>query len=74
MTPKQSPILDALDADSYEYLADANPELLAAIEKEVQRGLSPLEIKRMVTLHVGYDRLALALRCYQAARFIAKGD
>lgn len=69
---KPSPILQALDAESYDYLSTAAPELLTAVEQEVANGRSPEAIGRMVAAHVGSDRTALAIRCRQAAAYVQR--
>lgn len=68
----RSPILDALDAESHEYLGNTAPELLSAIESEIASGMRPDAIRRLVAAHVGSDRQALAVRCLQAARHAAR--
>lgn len=70
---KQSPLLAALDAESYEYLVQAAPGIAEAVESEVLAGRTPEQIRRMVLQHVGSERAALAERCCQAARFLARG-
>lgn len=70
---KPSPILQALDAESYNWLSVQAPELLTAIEAEVANGKTPEAIGRMVAAHVGPDRTALAIRCQQAAAYIQRG-
>jgi hypothetical protein len=70
--PKRSPILEAIDADSYDYLETAFPDLLLAIETEVRAGKTPEKVMKLVLQAVGPDRLALAYRCQQAAHHIAK--
>jgi hypothetical protein len=69
---KRSPILVAIDADSYDYLSTAFPDLLAAIEVEVRAGKTPDQIMRLVLQAVGPDRQALAYRCQQAAHHVAR--
>lgn len=61
----------ALDKVSYEWLTEAYPELVEAIEAEVAQGATPTQVKRFVLGHT--QRVELALRCEQAARHIA-GD
>lgn len=69
---KESPILDALDADSHQWLSLQNPDLLTAIEIEMGKGKSPEQIRRMIAAYVGPEREALSLRAYQAARHHAR--
>lgn len=59
----------ALDAASYEWLVSNLPDVAQAIEAEVAAGATPGEIKTAVLRHTG--RLELALRCEQAARWLA---
>lgn len=68
MTISRSPILDALDAESWQWLSATAPELLSAIESEVASGKSPAQIGRLVSAHVGAERNALTVRVFQAAR------
>lgn len=63
---------EAINEDAYEWLARTSPRMLEAIQNELSRGRSPLEIRRLVSMHVGPDRAGLALRCYQAAIYIAE--
>ena len=60
----------ALDQISYEWLAEAHPDLAEAIESEVSQGATPERIKHFVLRHT--QRLELALRCEQAARHMAR--
>lgn len=69
-----SPIIAALDRDSYDWLSTAAPELLDAIESEVAAGRTPEAVGRMVAAHVGAERSALAIRCQQAAAYIARSN
>jgi hypothetical protein len=61
----------ALDKISYEYLATNAPDLVVAIEQELRAGVQPEGVRFAVQRHVGPDREGLALRCEQAARYIA---
>ena len=69
---RRSPILEAIDAESYDYLETAFPDLLIAIETEVKAGKTPEKVMKLVLQAVGQDRLALAYRCQQAAHHITK--
>lgn len=62
-------ITAALDEISFEWLGDVHPQLLEAIEKEMVKGAAPEGIRRHVMQLT--DRLELALRCEQAARYVA---
>jgi hypothetical protein len=62
----------ALDEISYEWLMAQHPGLVAAIEAELSRGVTPPRIKQRVLLHT--QRLELALRCEQAARHMMSED
>ena len=61
----------ALDRMSYEYLATNAPDLVVAIDQELHAGSAPESIRFIVQRHVGPDREGLALRCEQAARYMA---
>jgi hypothetical protein len=61
----------ALDRMSYDYLATNAPDLLLAIEEELDAGISPEGVRFFVQRRVGPDREGLALRCEQAARHMA---
>lgn len=58
----------ALDASSYEWLVSNHPAIAEALEKEVRNGAEPGQIRRAVLSHT--QRLELALRCEQAARWL----
>lgn len=58
----------ALDAESYEWLAGYAPVILSALEREVAGGQTPEQIKLFVLRQTG--RLEIALRCEQVARHI----
>ncbi|MBP8293899.1 MAG: hypothetical protein KAX65_14070 [Caldilineaceae bacterium] len=61
----------ALDRMSYEYLSTNAPDLVVAIDRELRTGAQPEAIRFIVQRHVGPDREGLALRCEQAARYMA---
>lgn len=63
----------ALDRMSYEYLSTNAPDLVLAIDQELRIGTAPEGIRFIVQRHVGPDREGLALRCEQAARYMANG-
>ena len=69
---RRSPILEALDSESYDFLEANYPDLLAAIEIEVSEGAKPDEIYKIVNRHVGPDRWALTMRIRQAANHISR--
>lgn len=58
----------ALDAESYEWMAANNPDILRAIEREVRAGHEPRSIRQFVLVQT--SRWEIALRCEQAARHI----
>lgn len=66
-------LIAALDRMSYEWLATNAPDLLIAIDLELRAGTEPDGVRFIVQRHVGPDRENLALRCEQAARYIATG-
>jgi hypothetical protein len=59
----------ALDQESWEWLRDNLPELEEAVATEVKRGAKPVDVRLFVMRHT--QRHALALRCEQAARYLA---
>ena len=61
-------ITAAIDAESLDWLADNAPALFNAVAAEVKHGRTPEQIRRHVLAAVGLHRLALAVRCEQAAR------
>lgn len=63
-----SPLLDAIDADAFDWLTQHAPRYVTAIEAEIRQGRTPAEIRYIVASNVGPDRQGLALRCAQAAR------
>lgn len=68
---RELPHLDAaIDHQSFQWLRDESTELLAAIEKEITGGVTPDQIKRHIMQRT--QRPAIALRCEQAARHIAR--
>lgn len=69
---KPSPVLDALDAESYEWLGTQAPELLSAIEAEIAAGKKPAQLSRMVSAYVGPERDGLAKRVLQAAKYVER--
>ena len=62
----------ALDRLSYEYLSTNAPDLFVAIDQELRAGAEPESIRFIVQRHVGPDREGLAMRCEQAARYMAQ--
>ena len=69
--PDLERITAVLDCRSYEWLGEEDPELLTEIEAAMGQGAYPGEIGRHV-LHVT-GREAIADRCCQAARHVARG-
>ena len=61
----------ALDRMSYEWLSTNAPDIIVAIDQELRNGTGPEGIRFIVQRHVGPDREGLALRCEQAARYMA---
>lgn len=60
----------AIDAESADWLEEANRALYDAIVAGVRRGATPAQIRRFVMYRCG--REALALRCEQAARHLVR--
>ncbi len=58
----------ALDRESYEWLASYQPDILEAVEAEVAAGRTPEQIRLFVIRKTG--RTELADRCEQSARHI----
>lgn len=68
-TTKPGTILGAaFDKMSYEYLSTNAPDLVIAIEQELQSGLNPETVRFLAQTYVGPDRDNIARRCEQAAR------
>lgn len=59
---------DALDEISWAWLSDNFPQLAEAIKTESDRGATPDQVRRYVMQQT--QRLELALRCEQAARWL----
>ena len=69
--PKLGEFLSAaLDYESYSYLLKHAPDLVDAIEKELEAGQTPDAIRWFISAQVGPERQALALRAEQAARYM----
>ncbi len=71
MSPKavtMPTLQQALDAESYEYMAGNYPVVLSAIEREVAGGRTPEQVKLFVLRQT--CRPEIALRCEQAARHV----
>lgn len=64
-------LTNALDRMSYEYLSTNAPDLILAIDQELRGGMEPEGVRFIVQRHVGPERDGLALRCEQAARYMA---
>lgn len=64
------PLEQAIDEDAYEYLSQHAPSYIKAIDNAVTNGATPEQIRWYVQVRVGSDRLSMALRCEQAARYI----
>lgn len=58
----------ALDAGSWEWLSENEPDVARGVEAAVQRKQKPNEIRKFVMIHCG--RAELARRCEQAARYL----
>lgn len=63
---------EALDEISAGWLNDYHPLLAEALESAISKGATPTEIRRYVMGKT--DRLELALRCEQAARFLERQE
>jgi hypothetical protein len=60
----------ALDSISWDWVSDNHPLLAEAIQTEMGRGANPDQVRRFVMQQT--QRLELALRCEQAARWLAQ--
>lgn len=69
---KQTALIQAIDADAYGWLESNAPEYLEAIESDLEAGKTPAELRRLASVHLGPDRIGLALRIEQAARHVAR--
>lgn len=67
-----SPLLNAIDWDAYDYLSEQAPHFLEAIEQELAKGATPSDIRYMARRQLGPERQALVVRLEQAARYIAR--
>ena len=63
-------ITTVLDAIAYEWLSTNYPQLVKAIDTELDRGSAPGDVRFVVQQHSGADHDELALRCEQAARHL----
>lgn len=70
MTNALQPLQAAIDADAYDWLSQHAPGYISAIDKALQQGSNPAQIRWFVQSQVGADRTGLALRCEQAARYM----
>lgn len=59
---------EALDSESYEWMAERYPRILKALEREISGGKTPDQIRLFVLLQTG--RPEIAQRCEQVARHI----
>lgn len=57
---------EAIDEESYEYLAECAPGYLKALIRALDKGHTPADIRRYINARTG--RTAIAFRCEQAAR------
>lgn len=70
MREKLETIGQALDEMSWRWVSDQHPTLAEAIETEVALGAQPEAVRRYVMART--QRLELALRCEQAARWLGR--
>lgn len=65
---KMQSLGEVLDAESYQWLASNHPDILEAIETEInnENGVTPEQIRYFVLIRTG--RQELAVRCQAAAR------
>lgn len=62
---------EAVAEDAYAWLERNSPLLLQAVNNALSDNKSPAQIRMAVSRMVGPDRQGLALRCYQAAQWVA---
>lgn len=70
MSDKYQELDSVLDEESWDFLNDNYPPLALSVQKAVDKGLTPEEIKRRVVERIGAHRLPLAQRCEAAARYL----
>ena len=70
MTNALQPLQAAIDADAYDWLSQHAPGYISAIDKALQQGSNPAQIRWFVQSQVGAYSPARALRCEQAARYM----
>jgi hypothetical protein len=70
MTLTKVTLEEAIAEDSCDWLAANAPRMVDAIHNSLISGLTPEQIRWVVSENVGPDRQGLALRCYQAARWM----
>ncbi len=70
MSDKFAELANELDRESYSWLVDNHAGIATAIEAAVQRGATPEAVRRLVIERCGYNRIELARRCENAARFL----
>lgn len=71
MSDKYAELDAVLDAESWEWLCENAPPLAKGVKKALEAGLTPSDIRRRVVERLGAHRTPLALRCEQAARYLA---
>ncbi len=70
MTNPHLALQGAIDEDAYDWLSQHAPAYVQAISRALQAGSTPAQIRWFVQGQVGPDRVGLALRCEQAARWL----
>lgn len=68
----KTPLIDALDNESYEWMLSNHPILLDAVQKEIAAGKTPDDIRKLALRHVGPERDGLVRRCEQVARYLVR--
>lgn len=61
----------ALDAQSWRWLSENEPEIAEGVENAVTKGATAEDVRRRVMRQA--QRFELALRCEAAARWLARG-
>lgn len=65
-------LVQALAAESWQWLSDQQPEIADALSTEIGRGATPSQIRATVMRLT--DRRELAVRCELAAQYLAAQD
>jgi hypothetical protein len=70
MKPNFTQLDQAFDADDFEWLNLHAPAHLAAIERLITTGATPLQIRQYAQRRIGPERQQFVSRCEGAARYL----